>query len=550
MLSPQSLRDWYELLNSQLMIWSILHLGRVLTLASLAKLSIWLLLLLEIARESWIIRVWPRRARSLEFNGQAEKARQTWGNLAHAPLPLAFFSTIKSQAHQNLARLFLAAQRPEDALEHLNWLLKFEAKTPHQEVEIRREIAGCYDLLKRPVAAAKERAAATKILENLNAAVPDEVRGLDTVISQSRNCCDNLQFAAAIPLLEKALLLSQNRLEWTKKGRSNWTPADALNAHCEILNQLALARYQCDDGAGALEAAQQAIENGDARFVTPQLAHGLAAAAWLDLGRLDEAQFHREREWELALQSGEPSRLAEARVHLAELDYRRGNLEKAVGELKAVLENPAGAERIAWANLFGCHFALGELEAARESLERFKTGAWPNAQAEVFAKACANLDRAWLELELGDPKLSWDLARNSVPLLQSHPRIGPRSQATQAWIYAVHEREDAARQIIAELETTEFASVATRKSVWSNLALAFRALGEPENARQNWLEYLELAPDPLQLPRAYFYLGELCEELDDLSAARQWREKAVETGIETFLTQKAREKLGFSRSFS
>lgn len=153
----------------------------------------------------------------------------------------------------------------------------------------------------------------------------------------------------------------------------------------------------------------------------------------------------------------------------------------------------------------------------------------------------ADSDRARLGLELGDPKLALELMEKMTPFFASHPLIGPRCQSGWGGSLAVHQL-GGTHEIISELETLEIASLVTRRIMLSNCAFALSLLGEPETARQKWLEYLEFAPDPISY-RAYFSLGEIAEALGESEAAQEWFEKVATSGIETYLTAKARGKL-------
>jgi len=82
----------------------------------------------------------------------------------------------------------------------------------------------------------------------------------------------------------------------------------------------------------------------------------------------------------------------------------------------------------------------------------------------------------------------------------------------------------------------------TQSTVLASLGRASVLLGDYGRALVFWQEYLELPALPVDVPTAYYFLGEAHRGLGDERAARSAYRAAVDTGLDTHYAQLARSR--------
>jgi tetratricopeptide (TPR) repeat protein len=68
-------------------------------------------------------------------------------------------------------------------------------------------------------------------------------------------------------------------------------------------------------------------------------------------------------------------------------------------------------------------------------------------------------------------------------------------------------------------------------------------MGEFRECLTYWDRYMELKPEIVDLPKAHYFRGECLWELGEKEAALASYQGALDTGVETLYTDKARRKL-------
>jgi tetratricopeptide (TPR) repeat protein len=392
---------------------------------------------------------------------------------------------------------------------------------PGFESVVRQHLADTIDALGRSEEATAERERAAAVLVGAE----DTFLGLQArgqLLDRQR------RYDEAVAAYQRALALSPT---WERDLRA------------QLMMRLVLSTFNAGRPADTLRWAEAVLVFDPDGPMNP-MARRMAALACSNLGRLDEAERHLLVGLE---RSGDPTHRVESLALLGGYLFRRGDLdgaERTAREAEAILPD---RRRTTWTVIAEVERARGHLEAAVRALEHAKTismGHIPAANRKVDAAIDKSL--AIIHAELGHHEVARDLIAGAEAELADDPKQGVIFNASAALVEALAGDRDRA---LARIESAERGRRAvpqdgrTQVSVLSLLGRAALAVDEPGRAEVFVRELLDLGPDPVYLPFAWFHLGECRRRLDDESGGVECDAKAASTRFGTRWERLARERL-------
>src|SRR5579883_748407 len=121
----------------------------------------------------------------------------------------------------------------------------------------------------------------------------------------------------------------------------NMTSPSHPNVQNEFMLQLMLSAFDAGRPADCARWAEQVIANHPKKGSLLS-AHRMAGVAYGNIGKLEDAERHKRRAYELATETGEPHQVARCLAQLADVQRMRGNLAEAKrGCLDAASMSPA-----------------------------------------------------------------------------------------------------------------------------------------------------------------------------------------------------------------
>jgi tetratricopeptide (TPR) repeat protein len=386
---------------------------------------------------------------------------------------------------------------------------------------VRQHLADTLDALGRRQEAEAQRARA-------HVSVRDTKKSYVTLHAQAKLLDREHRYAEAYELHEQALLL---------------VPPKPKELRLELMMHLVLSAYNAGRPADSLRWAESIIET-DPEWKLIDSARRMAAIACSNLGRLGDA----ERHVRVAVDHAKaPEKRAESMALLAEYVMRRGNLveaEKIAREAEAL--NP-GKKRVPWAVIGSVKKEQGQFEEAIAAYERMNTIAEGHIPAySRRASAAVSKELAPVYAEVGRLDDALELIHQAERELAEDPKLGVTLDAAAALVHAkCHERDQASARMASSLERLKVIpeSLATRKGALYILGRAALENDEPERAEEFLRAYLDLNPDPLYRPYAYYHLAECRRRLGDKAGGRALDVQAASTRFGTLYEQLARERL-------
>ncbi len=219
-------------------------------------------------------------------------------------LPRPAFRT--ALARYRLMGLYKVRKRYEDAIEQGRSILRLMCASDSFESEIHLEIAICFDFLGRPDEAEAERLEAAECLKD----GPEDYLGW---LARGKLFDKVNRYHEAAEAYERAL---------------EWILPEDTNSRDNLLIQLVLATFNAGRSEETLKWAEQAIAvcTSERRLYA---AHRMAGVAAANLGRLDEAEHHRQRAYNMAVEEGDAKKISDSLALLADLHRQRGDLDTA-----------------------------------------------------------------------------------------------------------------------------------------------------------------------------------------------------------------------------
>jgi tetratricopeptide (TPR) repeat protein len=226
---------------------------------------------------------------------------------------------------------------------------------------------------------------------------------------------------------------------------------------------------------------------------------------------------------------------------------RRGDLaeaERLAHDAEAL--NP-GKKSMPWTIIANVRKEQGFYEEAIAAYERGRKipiGHIPALNRRVVA--VVNKELAIVYGELGELDKAMDLIRKAEPELEGDPKLRVTFDAAAAVVHAMRQEPEEARSRIAASEEglrDVPQAHGTHRAVLYWLGRAALLIDEPKRAEAFLRAYLDLNPDPLYRPYAYYHLAECRRRLGDSLGGLNFDRKAAATRMGTVYERLARERL-------
>jgi tetratricopeptide (TPR) repeat protein len=270
----------------------------------------------------------------------------------------------------------------------------------------------------------------------------------------------------------------------------------------------------------------------------------MAAAACAQLGRLDEAEPYARAAVDRARSPGER---AEALALLAGYAHRRGQLDEAERVAREADVLSRGKTRMPWMIIAQVERERDHLEAAIEALERARAISISHVPAkDRRVNAMVDQSLAVNHAQLGHRDRALELVGRAEAEIADDPRRSVQLDACAALVHALlgNRNQSLARIDAAERKRHAFTEdPAIQKVVLSHLGWAALAIDEPATAEAFLREFLDLQPDPVYLPYAWYHLGGCRRRLGDEVGGRECDTKATSTRFGVRWEDRARERL-------
>jgi tetratricopeptide (TPR) repeat protein len=433
----------------------------------------------------------------------------------------------KLRARQILAANDLATGRFEEAEAELRSILDDSHDgtdlPPGLEVTLRQQLAEALEATGRieEAAAERKRAGATDTVAD-----PD-VRFLDhqarDALLESRTRHDE-----AIAAYEQALAVAPLRDE---------------EMQVDLRMRLSAATLHAGRLADALRWTEAVIAL-DPAGPRRHFARVRAAVACSQLGRLDDAERHARA----AMESAPTAKLrAEALAMVGDYARRRGQLDEAERIARDAEAIAPGLSRMPLVIRSAIEKDRGRIEEPIRLKERGrKIPVADGPAATRRADAANDAVRVILHADLGHHDVALSVLGGAEPVLAADPRLSPLLDAASALVHALGGQPDQARACIdsAELSRQDLPQdVEMQKVVLSQIGWAALAIDEPGRAESYLRAYLDLPPDPIELPYTWYLLGSCRRRLGDEAGGRECDAKAAATHFGSVWERRARERL-------
>ena len=183
--------------------------------------------------------------------------------------------------------------------------------------------------------------------------------------------------------------------------------------------------------------------------------------------------------------------------------------------------------------------------ATQESRRRVRS-IRPSAlsQAERRNQAVVALGFALIEAEAMQPEQAMpylhQAQRCSATTLNSACGVPPSRRGCWRSRAACDESQQKAQEAEAAMGNFGVATLASTLAGLGRMAFLWQDYAQ---SRQYWERYLDARPDPVNLPRAYFYLGACHAQLADPRMAAYYYQQAVALGIDTYFARWSQQRL-------
>jgi tetratricopeptide (TPR) repeat protein len=165
---------------------------------------------------------------------------------------------------------------------------------------------------------------------------------------------------------------------------------------------------------------------------------------------------------------------------------------------------------------------------------------------ERRAQAVCALGMARIEAEGGRPQDAWAHIKEAISILANDAVLGLKCESAKSWVLASGGLADDSRRVAAQAQArlTEFeGDMSTCRGVMYDLGMAACKRGDHEEGEHCWSRYLELSPDPVYRPTAYYFRGECRFQRGNSSDAKADFRAAVAFDIDTHYARLARRRL-------
>jgi tetratricopeptide (TPR) repeat protein len=426
-------------------------------------------------------------------------------------------------ARFRLMELYKVHKRYADAIDQGRAILRMRGLKEELECDVRLELAVCLDFLGRGDEAEMERMAAGDCLD-------DHPKGFLGWLARGKLLDKQHRYVEAAEAYERALELN-------------------LPEHTDSRDQLLIRLVLAWFNAGRPEEAMKWAERVLAHDVSEERrlqAHRLAGAASSNRVRLEAAQHHRQRAYEMAVKGGDPKKISDCLANLADVHRLRGELDSAEAlclEAESLCPDRARAAILAHALVLRARGHLAEAVARMEQASQ--VGVRASSFFERRMQAALRKEMAAYKAELGRLDAAWEDLAQATSELGTDPKLVLPCEATWAWLLALRgEREASARRsemVLHGLDEQRL-DASTQLDCLDLVGRALMAIGEFERARRSWERFLATTHPPIAEPLGRYYLGECRRNLGDPAGALEEFHRATAPGIDSHLARLAAER--------
>ncbi|MCW3059616.1 MAG: Tetratricopeptide repeat [Capsulimonas sp.] len=488
----------------------------------MSSLVLSLSLLIFVLGGEWVVFTFlPHHAQRLAAKGEIERGIALLERLSRMTFWVR--GSLSKLTRYRLAGLYAQAQRYREAVELYQSLLK-ERLTPSLEGDIHLRLADCWEGLGLAADAQAERYQAHDRAQR--AAADPASRRTEGMLLEREN-----KYAEACAAYEQGLAAT--------------LPADK-ETRAIFLGHLCVASFNAGRMDQVIKWADEAAQSRCLGSCGPSI-HGMAAVATSNMGDFEQAERHSQQRYEIAISKHNKDDAAEALAFLASIHKRQGKLAEAIETADRAIALSAKASRTANISKAECLETIGDFDGALRAFDA--CAAAPNVWVPALQQrnqAVVALGRARALLGAGRPEEADPYLRSAEREFACDAKLSLWCRSMRTWLDATTGNRAAAMQGIDYLEA-QIANFphdrGTALSLASSVARAVYLLGDYERSQRLWQNYLEMSPDPVEIPKGYYYLGESLFALGETDAARAAFLHSIEQNIDTHHARLARERL-------
>jgi len=426
-------------------------------------------------------------------------------------------------AHHNLAWHYLHQNKHEEAIAHCRKSLQGKLKPPIEAL-YRMRLADCLEASGDIEGARIEKQRSEELVKS-------SPESLSQLMALGASLKKQGRYVEAIPVFERALAR---------------TPESLTMPRAHIMANLTIACWEASQISDTLRWADAALA------LNPGLTHRMACLSMSglalgNLGRLDEAEERHRLAYEAAEAAGNKDQAARHLAMVGETHRRRGKLVEAIETCERAASMSIANRRTARYCEYEAFMSWGRFSEAREMLEQGrKSQGFAVPASERRIQAVARLTLGNLEMEEGNREAALVCVEDAREELENDEKMCVSYHSFRAWVEAAMglsaESLESARRA-QELSVRISGSRGSLLTYRRNLGCAALMAGDVSTARAHWQAYLDLKPDPVDAPKAHYYLGECCKADGDEDGARHEWQAAVDSGLETLYVNRAKVRL-------
>lgn len=475
-----------------------------------------------LARERWMFRILPMLADAKRSRGNKAGARRLLERLLKKPA--LFGARSRAWLHHRLAWYALEDGRTQDAVDHARRSLEGRHH-PAIEALFRMRYADALEADGREAEAAAERTRASERLDSSKETAAH-------LLARGKALKRSGRYAESIPLFERAV------------AHTAGAPADA---RAQLLLNLALSCWEAGQVPKALRWADEAISLDVHSLTHRTTAFSVAALALGTMGRLDEAEQRWKQAYDLASGHGNTTQAARYLASLSMIQRRRGHLTEAMATCEQAAGMSIEARRMARTSQYETCMALGQFAEAREMLVRAaKAQGFPTVAAETRIQALNTMGQALAAAEGDSPQEALPLLQDVSGVLATDEKVAIDFYSVRTLVEAMsgleHESRTSARAA-AEWALRMGNDRGRLMSYHMKVGRAALLWGDIAEARAHFNAGMALGPDPVDQPKLNYFLGECSAADGDLTEAERKWQAAVDSGLNTYYTARAQQRL-------
>lgn len=327
-----------------------------------------------------------------------------------------------------------------------------------------------------------------------------------------------------------------------------------------IMAKLALAHSEAGRSEETIRWAEESLRNAPDKTIRLMMER-MAGVGYSDTGDLEQAETHYRRCLLLSEEAGKPNEIAHSLATLGSVQHKRGHFEEALATSRQAQNISADTAGLSIVVETECLRDMGRFDEARAVMVRRRQGS--NSDTSALNRrvlAITNLGSARVEIsaECYDEALVYlEEAREGLKFVANStiwpppPSSGEYKaalwcDASLANALAGTGRNREAQELMASVETRLERFGEDRRTRLGTLGALGRTafcLGDFAASRHFWQECLACLPDPVSLPMAYYWLGEIALCQGETEMAREAFRKSVAPKIDSLDARRAQVRL-------